>query len=505
MDSDHVLLTGATGFLGRYLLRDLLAAGRPVAVLVRDARGRSAGERVGDLVAFCREWLGRELPRPVLVRGDLSLPDLGVGAADRAWLSRHCPTVLHAAACVTLQGTPRGEPWKTNVDGTERLLRFCRASGISDLHHVSTAFVCGRRTGVIQENDRVVPAGFHNQYEQSKFEGERRLRSAAGLRLTVYRPSVIVGDSVTGHTSTYHGIYRFLELGDRLAERDAGGRRVLPLRLPFAADELRNLVPVDWVARAIVRILLLPEWHGRTYHLTSPEPVPARLLKEVAEEVLGIEGVGWAAEGRPAPASELEQTFREHLQEYWPYLGDDPEFDRTNTSAALPDLPCPRIDRELLARLIRFGAADRWGRARRGKSRGSARLDCARYVEQFFPESVARSVLSRLPVDVTLGLDVRGAGGGRWTLRLRPGEPVEVRRGATSAAPIVYRLSPETFEAIVRGRETPQEAFFGRRIEVLGDVEKALKLAVLFGEFVRECPYPRSSVAEEADALDVCG
>jgi thioester reductase-like protein len=485
-------------------LRELLAAGRPVAVLVRDARGRSAHERVGDVISFGRNSLGRDLPRPVTVRGDLSLSDLGIDRAGRAWLTRHCRTVLHSAACVTLQRTPYGEPWKTNVEGTERLLQFCQASGISDFHHVSTAFVCGKRTGVIREDDADAPGGFHNQYEHSKFEGERRLRSAAGLRLTVYRPSVIVGDSATGYTSTYHGIYRFLELGDRLAERTADGRRVLPLRLPFAADELRNLVPVDWVARAVIRILLARERHGRTYHLTSPEPVPARFLKEVAEEVLGIEGVIWGTESVPAAANELERTFRDHLQEYWPYLGDDPEFDCSNTSAALPELPCPRIDRDVLARLIRFGATDRWGKARRDRARRLGGLDCAGYVEEFFPESVVRSVLSQMPVEVTLGLDVRGAGGGRWTLMLRPGAPVEIRRGTTAAAPIVYRLDPETFVAIVRGRETPREAFFKRRVEILGDVEKGLKLAVLFGEFVSEFPYPQSPVPEVADAVGVC-
>ncbi len=136
---------------------------------------------------------------------------------------------------------------------------------------VSTAFVCGDRAGPVAEEELDCGQGFHNDYERSKFEAERRVRTARGLHPTVYRPSVIVGDSVTGFTSSYHGPYRFLELGTRLAAppRLPGSPQRLPLRLPFSGDEPRNLVPVDWVARAIVRIVGQPWWHGRTYHLVA--------------------------------------------------------------------------------------------------------------------------------------------------------------------------------------------------------------------------------------------
>lgn len=489
MGSDAILLTGATGFLGRYLLRELLAVGRPVAVLLRDHRNRPARERVGELVAFAGASLGRVPAPPVVLRGDLGLPGLGLSAVDRDWLSRHCGVVIHAAACVTLRGTPDGEPWKTNVDGTQRLLDLCRAAAISELHHVSTAFVCGERAGVVLEDELETSQTFHNDYERSKCEAERRVRSATGARATVYRPSVIVGDSVTGHTNSYHGFYRFLELADRLAQPVHGGRRYLPLRLPLAGDEPRNLVPVDWVARALTEIVGRPGWHGRTFHLTAAEPVSARAVKEVAERVLGVDGVSWAGPGKPGDATALEETFLEHLQEYWPYLSGDPAFDRRNTQAAVPELPCPRLDGDFLARLIRFAVADRWGRASRGRNRVGVRTNCADYVERFFPESVGRSALARLALDVTIGLDVYGPGGGRWAVRMRPGEPAEVRRRMATEASVVYRTDAATFDSVVRGRLKPQDAFFARRIEVTGDVERALKLAVLFGQFVRECPY----------------
>jgi nucleoside-diphosphate-sugar epimerase len=516
-DAGYILLTGATGLLGRYLLRDLLASGRRVAVLVRDAGSVSAEERVRELKA---PW-GDTLNAPVVLAGDLCAPGLGLQAADRDWLGRHCRRVVHAAADVSLRRGFGADPWTTNVGGTQRLLELCAALGLVELHHVSTAFVCGDRGGPVTEDELECGQGFHNDYERSKFEAERRVVAASHLRATVYRPSVIVGDSRTGYTSSYHGFYRFLELATRLAtppsrpspsppapagspvpDAGGGGRRVLPLRLPFSGDEPRNLVPVDWVARALVEIVNQPRRHGRTYHLVARAPVTVRQIKGLAEEILGIDGVRWAEPGAPHARTALEELFLEQLREYSPYLQGDPAFDCRNTTAALPHLPAPRVDRVVLSRLIRFAVADRWGRAGRTQAGGGAATSCAAYVERFFPESVRRSSLARLPLDVTVGLDVRGSGGGRWSCRLVRGESI-IWHGLAGGAEVVFRMDVPTFEAIVGGRQSPQEAFLDRRIDIAGDVEKGLKLAVLFEHFVRECPYHPEPHREETDAVTV--
>src|ERR1022692_2568037 len=119
-----VLLTGATGFLGRYLLRDLLLSGQRVAVLARDSRAGRVENRIKELLNFWGESLGRPLPCPVILQGDLSHAGLGLTFADRRWLGRHCQSVLHAAANLSFRPSPDGEPWKTNVNGTQALLRL---------------------------------------------------------------------------------------------------------------------------------------------------------------------------------------------------------------------------------------------------------------------------------------------------------------------------------------------------------------------------------------------
>ena len=493
-----ILLTGATGFLGRYLLRDLLARGRRVVVLVRGS-AESAAERV---VAATAAWA--DLPPPTVVCGDLLAPGLGLDAADRRLVGR-CGAVLHAAADVSFHDSADGGPWATNVEGTVRLLELCRALHISEFHHVSTAFVCGDRTGPVHEDELECGQGFHNDYERSKFEAERRVRSACGLHPTVYRPSVIVGDSRTGYTASYHGLYPFLELGDRVAEPagSAGPRRQLALRLPFTGEERRDLVPVDWVAQAIVRLMHLPRWHGRTFHLTATRPVRMDEIKRAAEEELGLEGGRWVGGVAPDDPTTLERVFRDHVGDYWPYLHGDPAFDRRNTWAALPSLPPPHIDRALLGRLIRFARADRWGRRRKAFS-PQPHLDCADYIERFLPAAARRSLLARAAgLSVTVGLEVSGPGGGRWSCRWDQGDLTRVSRGPADGAAVTYRTDAPTFAAVVQGRTTPQQAFFSRRIGVRGDVEKALKLAVLFEHFVKEYPYCPETSPEAMDA-DAC-
>ena len=148
------LLTGATGLLGNYLLRDLLLRDVPVAVLVRPTRKQTVRQRIE--VALCH-WdaeLGKSLPRPVVLEGDIAQPDLGLDAVNLRWASEYCSAVIHNAASLTFHSTSsEGEPWRSNIEGTRNVLDFCRNTGIRKLHHVSTAYVAGLRQGKILETE----------------------------------------------------------------------------------------------------------------------------------------------------------------------------------------------------------------------------------------------------------------------------------------------------------------------------------------------------------------
>jgi nucleoside-diphosphate-sugar epimerase len=498
-----ILLTGATGLLGRFLLKDLLRAGIPVAVLARDSGTTAAQDRVEEILSFWGETLGTRLARPQVLAGDVSRAGLGLGQAERDWLSRNAAAVVHSAACVAYQTTPDGEPWKTNVDGTRRLFELCRGVGISDFHHLSTAYLCGDRRGVVREDELDAGCGPANAYEGSKLAAEQALRAFPDIRATVYRPSVIVGDGVTGYTSTYHHFYRFLELAVRLsgsssrqgpASRGMRSRHRLPVRLPLTGEETQNLVPVDWVSRAVVDLLRRPAQHGRTYHLVAWQSVRLQEIKAVVEDLLRLEGIEWVGPEGLADPTTLEQMVLEQFHDYWTYLRSDLQFDCRNARRALAHLPPPRFDRDSIARLLRFAQDDHWGRKASRKSPQAAHpsgSDCGQFLEDVLPRRLHNSPLGRaLPRDLSFAIDIRGPGGGRWSCRVGPAGLLQLKRDDVGNDGVTYRTDAPTFHRLIQGHETAQAAFFDGRITIDGDTEKGLKLAVLIEQFLAENARP---------------
>jgi thioester reductase-like protein len=368
LGSPHLLLTGATGLLGSYLLRDLLLAGRALAVIARGERKRSPAARVEALVAEWEARLGMRLPRPVVLAGDLTQPACGLDDAALRWVGDHCSELLHNAASLSFKGTSRDEePWVTNVGGTAHVLELAARAGLRRMHQVSTAYVCGLRTEVVAEADLDVGQSFGNDYERSKVEAERLVRSAGHLdSVTVYRPSIIVGDSVTGYTSTYHGFFAALRLGHTLLTRvPLGSTSGLALLALMGVDPAarKNFVPVDWVARVIATLVGRPEAHGRTFHVTHPDPLPTGTVAATIQEAVETYSRAAAADD---PDLQDERWFADNLSSeldvYQRYFRHDPVFDRANLLAHAGDLPCPPLDRETLLRMSRFAIEHEFGR-----------------------------------------------------------------------------------------------------------------------------------------------
>jgi predicted lipid carrier protein YhbT len=124
---------------------------------------------------------------------------------------------------------------------------------------------------------------------------------------------------------------------------------------------------------------------------------------------------------------------------------------------------------------------------------------CAEYIEQIFPVQANQSSIAReAGLDLTACFDLIGIAGGQWSVQWKAGELVGVRRGLDPSAVVTYHTDPTTFEAVVTGRETPQQAFFAQRLEITGDLETALKLAMLFLQFIADNPVVPPHRPEEA-------
>ncbi len=430
-------------------MRDLLEGGQRLAILVRGSKRETASERVETILQHWERQSGKSLPRPVLLEGDIRKPCLGLSGNDRRWVANHCSSMMHSAASLTFHADGTGEPWHTNFDGTQNMLGLCYAAGLRKLHYVSTAYVCGLRQGKILETEVDCGQTFRNDYEESKLRAEMLVRDASFIdELTVYRPAVISGDSQTGYTNTYHGIYLYLRLMALLTPRHPvgpDGVRITRLRLPLQGDERRNVIPVDWVSKVMTQLFLNPEAHGRTFNMAPDDCLTARQLIDAGYTFFNSTGVEYVGYGPidPTTYNDLEAASLPGLAMYNNYESTDPTFDCANLKRFAGDLPCPAIDEAMLHTYIRFGEADRWGKRRIEPA--IVHWSAADYFREFH---VADDI-SYGTTKCRLAVDLVGPGGGQWTLGLMADGTLVCSPGAHHDADSLLRLNVAEFKEMV--------------------------------------------------------
>jgi thioester reductase-like protein len=445
--ASYLLFTGATGLLGRYLVGDLLESGNRLALLVRGSKNETASDRVEAILQLRERETGRQLPRPVVLEGDICKPLLGLSTSELSWVRRNCFAAMHSAASLKFHADGTGEPWTSNVEGVRNMLELCEAANLRKLHHVSTAYVCGLREGVAYESELDCGQTFRNEYEESKLQAEKLVRAAQFVdQLTVYRPAVISGDSNTGYTNTYHGLYLYLRMMSLLVPRQPvgpDGLRNTPLRVAQTGDERRNVVPVDWVSKAMTRLYNNPEAHGHTFNLAPDECLTPRQIMEAGYTYFKSKGVEFLGpEYKPETYNEFEAETFPGLAMYNNYEKTDPTFDCTNLKRFAGDIPCPKIDEKMLHAYIRFGEADRWGKRR--PTRWVVPYLSNEYFSLFPPSSESERFKS------TVAIDLIGPGGGQWTLGLLEDGTLQSERGLNATADSLIKLSMSEFKGMLQ-------------------------------------------------------
>ncbi len=352
-----VLLTGATGLLGSRILVELLENGAEVFALVRPSSGASGQQRMETTLQPLET--ARLFRRPTVIEGDLHRPYCGVNEEQRRQMKDYKWIVIHSAASIRfLRDAATDEPYRSNVLGTENLLGLCDELEIVAFHHVSSAYVGARAGSPVLEAPVEDEAVAGNDYELSKIRAEKLVLDAnanAPQQVAIHRPSIIVGDSQTGYTSTYHGFYAPLQLGAQfvksLGYNDQLGSWFRE-QLGLAASDCKNLVPVDWVAKCILAVVRtgLKE-SQQVYHWTHPDPVPAAAMQNAITGALRAYSTRLGRDIQRGAASVDPGAFRQQLNVYESYFAPDPEFDCTNAANIQEQLPCPRLGEDELRML----------------------------------------------------------------------------------------------------------------------------------------------------------
>jgi thioester reductase-like protein len=298
-----IFLTGFPGFLGSELVRRLLwryPAEVSINCLIQSSYRPLAEQRAAGIEQENPDFAGRIH----LYEGDITRADLGLGSHIQEIIC-DIVEIYHLAAVYDL-GVKRELAMRVNVDGTRNVLDFGARCGqnLKRIHYVSTCYVSGRYAGVFAEKDLAKGQSFSNYYEETKYLAEIEVQRCRedGLPITIYRPAVVVGDSRTGATQKYDGIYYLLQL----LLRQPSVALVPVIRDPARYEF--NLVPRDYVVDAISFLSSQAVSLGKVYQLCDPEPLTIDQLIDACAQ----------ATSRRAVRVRLPQTLIKYSIKYVP-------------------------------------------------------------------------------------------------------------------------------------------------------------------------------------------
>jgi thioester reductase-like protein len=364
-----VLLTGATGFVGRELLWRLARLPHiRVHCLIRSQDSAGADRRLHDVLdnAQPSPLTPEERSRCAAIAGDLTLEKLGLTSEQWKELASSVTRIVHGAASVDW-AMPLNVARSINVQGTSRVIELAQeahARGVLQaFDYISTCNVCGRRRGVVPETDLDASHGFFNHYERSKFEAEQLVR-ASRLPYCIFRLSMVVGDSHTGYASTFKVMYWPLKMLSR----------GLAWAVPADKGGIIDLVPVDYVCDALEALAADRSQRGKTFHIAAGPGRSSTIAEMLALAVrsfkvrapLLIPPVLFSIAIRPVLFLVVWGKRRRLLQKgkvYRPYFSYGAIFDTTQVRTALePAGIKPPLVQDYFQKLIDYAIASNWNR-----------------------------------------------------------------------------------------------------------------------------------------------
>ena len=277
-DRETFFITGFPGFIANRLLERLARKDCKFILLVQP----SLLGRAKDEIARIAQLTSRDIAAFKFVQGDISEPQLALSTADLELVQQQSTRVFHLAAVYDL-AVPEDLAMRVNAGGTRNVVELARTiKDLRQFHHVSTCYVAGKREGVILETELRHEAGYRNFYEESKYLAELEVESAKNeLPVTIHRPAVVCGDSRTGETGKYDGVYYLIHYLLRWPS-------VLSMINIGNHEVSLNLVPVDFVVDGMAALAFDERAIGKTLQLADPAPLSTnQLFNAIANSIDG--------------------------------------------------------------------------------------------------------------------------------------------------------------------------------------------------------------------------
>ena len=275
--NETVFITGFPGFIATRLAKRLAAEGARLILLTQSAFLESARSEVARIAGET----GLAAQNFSIVEGDITQSNLGLSGAEFDRARKETTTLFHLAAIYDL-AVARETAMRVNVEGTRNVNGFAKSvERLRRYHYVSTCYVAGKREGLIMEAELHHDAGFRNHYEETKYLAELGVEALKSeLPVTIHRPAVVCGDSRTGETAKYDGIYYLIHY----LRRWPGGLTLLNI----GNREVRlNLVPIDFVIEAMVTLAKDDRAIGATVQLADPAPLTTHQLFDEISKAIG--------------------------------------------------------------------------------------------------------------------------------------------------------------------------------------------------------------------------